>query len=212
MTTTPVVSRKTFQTLFITLVVVISLFGAAAYVDYSTSQTNQSLNNQISKYLSVIAGLQANNTMLQNQITQLQSTITSLQNTITSLNNQITSLQSQIASLNNQIAALQSQLAALRAARMIGNFTFTSSCPVVGNCTSTVDGSYANVGVFTAHGVSIIFSWYSLPNYQGTLVCRMTFSAGDVLGRTIDNLPTQTCSSVNANGAASSMSYVFILG
>ncbi len=170
MPATAVVSRKTFQTLFITLVVVISLFGAAAYVDYSTSQTNQSLNNQI------------------------------------------TSLQSTITALNNQIATLQSQLAALRAAKMIGNFTFTSSCPVVGNCTSTADGSYANVGVFTAHGVHIIFSWYSLPNYQGTLVCRVTFSAGDVLGRTIDNLPNQTCSSLNANGAASSMSYVFIYG
>ena len=205
MTTTPVVSRKTFQTFFITLVVVISLFGAAAYVDYSTSQTNQYLNNQISKYLSEIASLQANNTALQNQVLQLQSTITSL-------NNQISSLQSTITALNNQIATLQSQLAALRAAKMIGNFTFTSSCPAFGNCTHTADGAYANVGVFTAHGVNIIFSWYSLPNYQGTLVCRMTFFAGDVLGRTIANPPTLTCSSANANGVAASMSYVFVLG
>ena len=198
-----VVSRKTFQTVFITLVVVISLFAAAAYVGYSTAQSNQGLNDQISKDLSKIASLEANNTALQTQITQLQDTITSL-------NTQITSLQLQIAALNSQIAILQSQLAAVRAAKMIGNFTFTSSCPALGNCTYTADGSYANVGVFSAHSVRVIFSWYSLANYQGTLQCRMTFFAGDVLGRTIDNLPKQSCSS--ASGPALSMDAVFVLG
>jgi cell division protein FtsB len=198
-----VVSRRTFQTVFITLVVVISLFAAAAYVGYSTAQSNRNLNDQISNYLSEIAILEANNTALQNKIAQLQTTINTL-------NAQISSLQATITQLQSQIATLQQQLAQLRAPKMIGNFTFTSSCPALGNCTYTADGSYANVGVYTAHSVSIIFSWYSLANNQGTLQCRTTFFAGDVSGRTIDNLPTQTCSS--ANGDALSMGYVFVIG
>lgn len=182
----------------------LALLAASAYVDYSQAQSTQNLNNEISGYLDEIASLQANNTALQNTITELRATVTSL-------NSQVGSLQATIATLQSQITNLQAQLAALRAPKLIGNFTWSNSCPVLGNCTYIASGSYANVGTLTARGASVTFNFYSMPNSSGKLLCSTQVSLGDVPGRFIDNMWDQSCSGSSAT-MAQSMDYQFHLG
>ena len=204
--------------LYLFLIIAGSSSGLAVYF-YQLDSMKSALtsptggSDSISDIRTALAGINGMINILDFQIPPFQMTSNTTWMTGTSPIKWSSTLQAQPAALTVTGRLSELELARQRLQSMVGQTGSDSNILGVffygrGVTYSIVDGVYANAGLEPAHSVEVTFRFYSGTGGQGSLLCRITYSFGDVPAQMLVTLGGLTCGTGTV--PAGSVSYQFL--